>query len=581
MEIQPFPEKDTTRRIKMWHFQMVEDPQIPHSNLGYIARYIHKYLSFPDKRDVLMGLGQLAFTKRTLTKWEAEMEGQGDFESILESLDGLKYVSYSRRTDDARDEKSFWWPHEEIRATLESLTWIPRTAIPVVQVFSYYQLDASFYVFHPYVYVVPTFVVHNTGYPLGLIIGRSESAELFYHLISGITAIDNFFGFSGNMVRKFKSMPCLSDKGTGLEKFCRQNQIRQFYCHRHIIEEFGSSSIYGLICRMILQTENLAEFRRQVAECNAMLYCWKESHNVPDQIISKYCNLTNQKLEGQELVWRSTSDDELQVAIAPWAIWLRGDVANTTNIQESFHGKMNGVVKKNSKKGKKCFCNNLRLVTKEITRRQECFGRTVGRNLKDSFAKYCGSRKILKELEDRAKEAGKPEGFVCPHCHVGVRMRCKWNTDTMFPCKHVDNLTAVRLFQSFEASVKDGLKRVQDRIDYSMQMLRETGLDEMPMAVSYCQTRPQQPIDRSAKATPIHKGTPIGHSSFLTPQEQIIAKLGGLIWATLGEKGVQKAEVYLMVATHFASAHITANPTPQQLVTLYEALKERLPKRKT
>lgn len=575
--------------MRMWKFRAIEQQhrKLPYKHLSAVAGQLAR-MHIPDWHDFRMHLGDRAFQRQTVLKWERQAAGQSDFENLTKGLDGIKEVYYSDGRG-GKDNKSFQWLHSDAaneddedaakkKVALETFVWFPNVAVSVIQSFSYYQLDASFYVFHPYVYVVPMFVVYNTGFPIGLIIGRSETAELFDHLRSGIEKLDHIFGLRGDLVSKFLQLPCLSDKGTGINKFCSKHAIKQFHCHRHIIEEFGSASIGGFICRMILQTENLAEFKLELQRCNDMIMYMARDGQLPEGLTNKYCKLTHQEFNQSTRSFKSraTDDSQLEEAIASWAIWKRGDVAGTTNIQESLHGKLNDVVKKNSKKGVPSFSTNLGLVVEAIEKRQKFFGSTARRNLKDAFMMYCGSRKILSDpliLAQVAQLQGAcPE---CDKCNVSSRMRHKWNVETPFPCKHTEEVWSVKLFWDFVKAVEDGIDQVVRAIVYKREVILAPEYIHVASPVS------KKSTNKAPEYIPIQRSTERHTHLDLTPYEQAIAKLGSLIWATLGDKGAPKEYVYLMVCTLLPPNQFQTWPTGEQTVQLFNIMKQRLPKRKT
>ena len=323
------------KRTRVWYFQMTRPaghPQTEYPYLEKIGHHISKYMMFPDKHAVRMLLGERVFTQRTLLQWENQQTDRTSIQAILRGLDGLREVYFS--TASSRPRGTYYFEYEKKSVALEALVWIPSVAVPVIQQFSYYQLDASFYVFAPYVYVIPMFVVHNTGFPVALIIGRSETAGLFEHLFLGIRKMDHMLSLGGRLVQRFLELPCLSDTGTGIARFCNNHQIRQFHCHRHIIEEFGSSSIGGFICRMILLSDSLEQFKTERERGNALMLALCRTENLPAKLMPKYCTLTHQTFDQRIGLFREM-DGDLETYIASWAMWKRGDVANTTNIQAS------------------------------------------------------------------------------------------------------------------------------------------------------------------------------------------------------------------------------------------------------
>ena len=567
-----------TTKVIRWYFRIPDTRRArPSKVLSFIGTYILRYLQFPDKAAVLWLLGERAFTKRTVMKWMRKSKGISDFHDIVDGLPGFKEVVYTT-PGGARDSKSFYWKHGDKVFALEALVWIPTTAVSVIASFCYYQLDASFYVFHPYVYTIPMMIQHNTGFPLGLIIGRAESAGLYGRMLDGIRKLDHILGLGGELETKFRALPVLSDKGSGLARFCTQNGITQYNCHRHIIEEFGSASIGGFIARLILRTESMEEFKEEVNRCNGIIYTLEHTGRLSGDLLAKYCRLTHQKsaygrgcplvTDGPMEAWES--------AISSWAIWQRGPVANTTNIQESLHGKLNGVVKHKSKKGVDAFSHNVEIVVEEIDKRQSSFGCNVHRNLKDSFVKYCGaSSKKLKErevLHVAEQLTGDPP--VCD-CHISMRMQQKWNVPgTPFPCSHMPMAWRVKLFHEFEKSVTNALNKVKDNIEsidrnFETNYVR-TGFDNT-------ETDEEDPRDESNKPG-VSTETIAAHSRHLTRQERAIAELSNIVWATLGRKGITKEEIVLMVTSYFSRVLRSPDdvPCPLQITEMFLTIQHRL-----
>jgi hypothetical protein len=95
---------------------------------------------------------------------------------------------------------------------------------------------------------------------------RREIYELFYQELDKL-------GLSPN------SKAVLSDQGSALVAFCRkryfidqagqEKHIRQFFCYRHLVETFGSSTIIGHIVRDVLYIPTLEIFQRELKQIRA------------------------------------------------------------------------------------------------------------------------------------------------------------------------------------------------------------------------------------------------------------------------------------------------------------------------
>lgn len=81
----------------------------------------------------------------------------------------------------------------------------------------------------------------------------SECSELFEML---------FVGLQKHHISKqnFENKPTLSDLGSAIKKFCADHGMSQNLCHRHLIENIGSNSIFGLWASKILKIKSLRDF---------------------------------------------------------------------------------------------------------------------------------------------------------------------------------------------------------------------------------------------------------------------------------------------------------------------------------
>ena len=123
---------------------------------------------------------------------------------------------------------------------------------------NFVELDCSFEVFKPYVYSIPHGIIQNESVPLGLIIGPSETHEIFSLFYDFIKTCDIE---SYNLIKK---APLLSDQGSGLIKFAKIEDLIHFFCLKHIIDKFGSSTPISSITKDLLYCGTETEFKEYI-----------------------------------------------------------------------------------------------------------------------------------------------------------------------------------------------------------------------------------------------------------------------------------------------------------------------------
>jgi ubiquitin C-terminal hydrolase len=136
-----------------------------------------------------------------------------------------------------------------------ALIWIAPWAITAYKAASHIQLDCSFRATRPFVYCVPMAIIRNEAVPLGFIMTPTESAWTYTTFMETLWDLMA----SGGVDNHYRP-PVLSDQGPGLISFCIDHAIRQFFCHRHLIEKFGSSSPAGMLAARVLRLQTRDEF---------------------------------------------------------------------------------------------------------------------------------------------------------------------------------------------------------------------------------------------------------------------------------------------------------------------------------
>jgi hypothetical protein len=123
---------------------------------------------------------------------------------------------------------------------------------------NFVELDTSFTALKPYVYAIPFAIRANEGVPLGLIIGLSESIELYKLFFNSLLDL-------GITEESIKAKPFLSDQHAALMSICAGG--KHFLCIRHLIESFGSNCFLGQVARRLALSSTQESFSFEMEAC--------------------------------------------------------------------------------------------------------------------------------------------------------------------------------------------------------------------------------------------------------------------------------------------------------------------------
>ena len=206
-------------------------------------------------------------------------------------------------------------------------------SLDLIKDFQYIELDASFTAIKPYAFCVAQGIIFNESIPYAITVAPSESLELY----------DMIFEHSEEISKEqinWKSIPLLSDMHKSLIAVGKKYGLTHFFCHRHLIEHFGSSSVLGLICKRILSCYTFEEYDQICFEIPTLLECYIEERiaigNCSKDFIDKVNDL-NIMLSGDK------ADIDSIFHYMKWAIWIRADyhVGRCSNHNESLHSVIN------------------------------------------------------------------------------------------------------------------------------------------------------------------------------------------------------------------------------------------------
>jgi hypothetical protein len=214
-----------------------------------MGRHINRVVT--DKPSILSLFEENTFSPRTARRHVAAVSGPTLVET-LQSFQAAQFISFNDKLEHGT---------VLLGRKIATLTVVEPWVEQVIRLADYIELDASFHAGYPYVYTVPQAIYHNDPYPLGFTFCPFESSRmygLFYEKLQSVVHPDIF--------DRILHLPVLSDEGTGLKSFCRENQIPQFFCFRHLINKFGAGSLIATLVRKMLFISTKERYVEQLPE---------------------------------------------------------------------------------------------------------------------------------------------------------------------------------------------------------------------------------------------------------------------------------------------------------------------------
>ena len=167
----------------------------------------------------------------------------------------------------------------------------------------YLELDASFKAVKPMTYCVAQGIIHNESIPLSISITNSESNELYNMLFKCFEVVlekelndGKILNTNSNKIKSngpgklsinWSEFTVLSVMGLALCSCCKLREILHFFCHRHIIEHFGSSSPLGIFHAKILACFSEESCRDIIAEVSKQLLEYTKSYIKINQFLHR------------------------------------------------------------------------------------------------------------------------------------------------------------------------------------------------------------------------------------------------------------------------------------------------------
>lgn len=205
----------------------------------------------------------------------------------------------------------------------------------------YLELDASFTAVKPYAFCVAQGIIFNESIPLSITITPSESIELYK------TTLDRFVEVFERELREsyikinWSQKIVLSDMGKSICAICQQYEITHFFCHRHILEHFGSASALGLIVQQILYCFSQDKCKDLILKLQSQV---DEYIRVITQIYGKVSPALQRKLdEVKTMMMLEEGNQNSNYYFKKWALWIRSQysVPRCSNHNEALHRALN------------------------------------------------------------------------------------------------------------------------------------------------------------------------------------------------------------------------------------------------
>jgi hypothetical protein len=173
---------------------------------------------------------------------ELEEEYSQSLRNIVSILPGKVHISITKQPN----ALPLIWEDPELDASMShgvvAFAWFPPFATAEFRKCGFIELDTSFKALRPYTYAIRLGIRANEAMPLGIIIGPSESRELYDRFFTGLIDMSVTEDEIGE-----KSFP--SDQHPALVAVCPER--RHFLCRRHILESFGRNSFLSRIAHRL------------------------------------------------------------------------------------------------------------------------------------------------------------------------------------------------------------------------------------------------------------------------------------------------------------------------------------------
>lgn len=203
------------------------------------------------------------------------------------------------------------------------------------------ELDTTFRALNPFVAAIPQIIVNNTGVPLCILVGSTESSALYSLFFESLHLIDP----TDQLYDHCLQLNYVTDEHKSFNVLKRKYGLTIYHCFAHLIRSVGAKSALALLLRDILYTYSKDEFEQSYIKfCYTYLnlyeiYISKTTNKALIQKINKKFQKIGRIL-GIDVDGNSIEVDE---SYLPLYERIERKIPTTTNYAESYHQKLNSV----------------------------------------------------------------------------------------------------------------------------------------------------------------------------------------------------------------------------------------------
>lgn len=291
--------------------------------------------------------------------------------------------------------------------SVQCLCWINPNIVNYIKIGSYIQLDASFYALHPYTYSIPLLIYKNTSIPLGLVMGPSESEQLYETIYECMEKI-----IGSKMIN---DIPILSDEGKGILAFVKNRNIEQFFCYRHLIEKIGANTYIGQIVKRLLYIPSIDFYEIAIIQAISEVNMLIKSNNISIKAVKQFAKIFGLYINNENMLQLKSSNHRNGL----WNRQILG-ISTCSNHIESLHKQLNSEVLN---------YKNIYIRTSIVLTHIMNFTINYSKNSRRQV------NKLLKKLMDNAKKLEIKQVIKCEKCGWGEVYTNRFGIEN-FPCIH-------------------------------------------------------------------------------------------------------------------------------------------------
>ena len=203
------------------------------------------------------------FNKKTVQrKFLETIDPFHDLKNIFQQLGGNLFVIYGNG------------PFKCNKKDVFAFAWLNPYIDQIFDLGKTIELDGTFRVLFPYVACIPQMVFKNTGIPLGILAGPSESSNLYSLFFESLKILD------GELFNKAMNYFYITDEHKCFKKLSKKYNISIYNCYTHLIRSVGANSLLGLLLKDILYCPTSDEyFANFIKNSHALLSLYKNYEN--------------------------------------------------------------------------------------------------------------------------------------------------------------------------------------------------------------------------------------------------------------------------------------------------------------